>query len=406
MVGAGTVGASCAWFLQRRGAQVTLIDSQLPGQATSFGNAGCISKTSVFPFSQPGVIRKLPGWLLDPHGPVRIRWSQLPWVAPWLYRFWRAGSVRRVEEIVAALVALMEHTVRDFDDILAGTASEALRQARGMVLLYDRPGDFRADAWKYRERDRLGLSWRPLPREELAELEPCIRLGDGVALFEPLWQHVTDPGGLTRRFADAAVERGASWVQDRVRAVALRPSGVTVTIGGGQVLEAERLVLATGVWSNQLLGQFGLRAPLLAKRGYHTMFADPAIAVSRPVMSASRHVLLTPMTSGLRVSGTAEFARLDARPDYARARALVASARHFAPGLGGSGISEWMGQRPMLPDSLPVLGPVPRHPQILCAFGHGHYGLTQGPTTGRIIASLAFDEDPGIDLAPFAITRF
>jgi D-amino-acid dehydrogenase len=165
-------------------------------------------------------------------------------------------------------------------------------------------------------------------------------------------------------------------------------------------------VLATGAWSNQLLGQLGLRVPLLSKRGYHTMFARPAIEVSRPVMSASRHVLLTPMREGLRVSGTAEFARLDAPPDYARARALVASARHFAPGLGGSGVSEWMGQRPMMADSLPVLGPVPRHPQILCAFGHGHYGLTQGPTTGRIIAGLAFDEDPGIDLTPFAVTRF
>jgi D-amino-acid dehydrogenase len=237
-------------------------------------------------------------------------------------------------------------------------------------------------------------------------MEPCVRLGDGVAVFEPLWQHVTDPGGLTRRFADAAVERGATWVQDRVRAIAVRPSGVRVTTDGDRVLEAERLVLATGVWSNPLLGPFGLRVPLLPKRGYHTMFARPDIEVSRPVMSASRHVLLTPMRAGLRVSGTAEFARLDAPPDYVRARALVASARHFAPGLGGSGTSEWMGQRPMLPDSLPVLGPLPGHPQILCAFGHGHYGLTQGPTTGRIVACLAFGEDPGIDLAPFAVDRF
>lgn len=406
MVGAGTVGASCAWFLQRRGAQVTLIDSRAPGQGTSFGNAGCISRTSVFPFSHPGAIRKLPGWLLNPNGPVRIRWSQLPRVAPWLYRFWRAGSTRRVGEIVAAQVALMEHAVRDFDDILAGTGSEHLRVTRGSVLLYDRASDFQSDAWKYRERDRLGLAWRPLSREELAEMEPCIRLGDGVALFEPLWQHVTDPGGLTRRFADAAVERGATWVQDRVRAVAVRSFGVAVTTDSGHVLEAERLVLATGVWSNHLLSHIGLRVPLLPKRGYHTMFARPAIEVSRPVMSASRHVLLTPMNDGLRVSGTAEFARVDAPPDYARARALVASARHFAPGLGGSGISEWMGQRPMLPDSLPVLGPLPRHPQILCAFGHGHYGLTQGPTTGRIIASLVFGADPGIDLTPFAISRF
>jgi D-amino-acid dehydrogenase len=406
VVGAGTVGASCAWFLQRKGAQVTLIDSELPGQATSFGNAGCISKTSVFPFSAPGAMRKLPGWLLDPNGPVRIRWSQLPRVAPWLYRFWRAGSSRRVAEIVAAQVALMEHTVRDFDDILAGTGSEPFRVARGMVLLYESQRDFQADAWKFRERDRLGLTWRHLPREELAEMEPRIRPGDGVALFEPLWQHVTDPGALTRRFADAAVELGATWVRDRVSQVAARPSGVVALTASGRKLESDYLVLASGVWSNRLMTQLGTRVPVLPKRGYHTMFARPAIEISRPVMSASRHVLLTPMRDGLRVSGTAEFAGLDAPPDYALAQALVESARHFAPDLGGSGVSEWMGQRPMMPDSLPVLGPLPRAPQVLCAFGHGHYGLTQGPTTGRIIASLAFGEDPGIDLAPFSASRF
>lgn len=406
VVGAGTVGASCAWFLQRRGARVTLIDAELPGQTTSFGNAGCISKTSVFPFSYPGAIRRLPGWLLDPNGPVRIRWSQLPKVAPWLYRFWRAGSARRVAEIVAAQVTLMEHALRDFDDILAGAGGEPFRVARGMVLLYESQAAFQADAWKFRERDRLGLTWRHLPREELAEMEPGIRPGAGVALFEPLWQHVTDPGGLTRRFAEAAVELGAAWVRDRVSAVAARPSGIALTTEGGRELESEYLVVATGVWSNRLLGQFGVRVPLLPKRGYHTMFARPSMELSRPVMSASWHVLLTPMRAGLRVSGTGEFAGLDAPPDYARAKALVENARRFAPGLGGSGVSEWMGQRPMMPDSLPVLGPLPRCPQVLCAFGHGHYGLTQGPATGRIIASLVFGEDPGIDLAPFAAARF
>lgn len=406
VVGAGTVGSACAWFLQRRGAQVTLIDSELPGQSTSFGNAGCISKTSVFPFSVPGVMRKVPKWLVDPTGPLRIRWSQLPRVAPWLYRFWREGSAQRVQQIVAAQSALMEPVLRDFDDILKGTGSEYLREARGAILLYESEEAFVADAWKYRERDRLGLSWRRLAPEELLEMEPQVRLNGGVALLEPLWQHVTDPGGLTRRFADNAVERGAVWLQDRVKGVTEQDPGILVSTASGRRIETDCLVLATGVWSNQLLRQLGYRVPLVAKRGYHVMYAEPAIEVSRPIMSASRHVLLTPMRDGLRVAGTAEFAVIDAPPDYTRARALIDSARHFVPELGGSGISEWMGQRPMMPDSIPVLGPLPGNPRVLCAFGHGHYGLTQGPTTGRIISNLAFGEDPGIDLAPFAVTRF
>jgi D-amino-acid dehydrogenase len=406
VVGAGIVGSSCAWHLQRRGARVTLIDSELPGQSTSFGNAGCISKTSVFPFSYPGVIRKVPGWLLDPDGPVRIRWSQLPRVAPWLYRFWRAGSRQRVSEIVAAQLALMENVVRDYDEILAATGSEHLRQAKGLILLYDSEADLEADAWKYKERDRQGLTWRRLGREELAELEPRIRLDGGVALFEPLWQHLTDPGGLTGRLAEAAIGLGAEWIRDRVQVVTAREAGITVNTVSGRSIPADRLVLATGVWTNSLLSPLGFRVPLLPKRGYHTMFSRPAIEIQRPIMSASRHVLLTPMAGGLRVSGTAEFAGIDAAPDYARARSLVKAARHFVPDLDGDGVTEWMGQRPMMADSLPVLGPLPGRPHVVCAFGHGHYGLTQGPTTGKLVTRMVFGEDPGIDLAPFSIERF
>jgi D-amino-acid dehydrogenase len=245
-----------------------------------------------------------------------------------------------------------------------------------------------------------------MSRDELTEKEPQVRLGNGIALFEPLWQHVTDPGGLTSRFADAAIERGADWLRDRVRAVSVQSSGINLATVSGRTIHADRLVLAAGVWSNQLLGQLGFQVPLMPKRGYHTMLAGPAIDISHPIMSASRHVLLTPMRDGLRISGTAEFAALDAPPDFARARALMTSARGFVPALDGDGVSEWMGQRPMMPDSLPVLGPLPGLERIVCAFGHGHYGLTQGPTTGKLVARLVMGESPGIDLAPFSITRF
>jgi D-amino-acid dehydrogenase len=176
------------------------------------------------------------------------------------------------------------------------------------------------------------------------------------------------------------------WLQDRVQVLDSDTSGVTVKTVSGRAVRGDRAVLASGVWSNHLIEPLGFRVPLLPKRGYHTMFARPAIEVSRPVMSATRHVLLTPMAAGLRVSGT--------------------SARQFVPELGGEGISEWMGQRPMVADSLPVIGPLPGRENVVCAFGHGHYGLTQGPTTGKLVARLLFARDPGIDLTPYSIARF
>ena len=406
VIGAGIVGSSCAWYLARQGAQVTLIDSELPGQSTSFGNAGCISKSSIFPFSHPGAIRKVPGWLLDPHGPMRIRWSHFPSSLPWLYRFWRAGKAERVDEIVAAQLTLMNSVTEDYDFILAETRGESLRESRGMILLYDRQKDFAQDGWKYETRKNLGIPWQRLGRDELASLEPAIHLGDGIAVLEPDWQHLIDPGGATQWIADAAIERGASWLHDRVRTISASTDGVSLVTESGQSITGDRLIIAGGVWSNALIGQLGYKAPLISKRGYHHMIGKPNLEIHHPIMSASRHVLLTPMRDGLRVSGTAEFAGLDTRPDYRRAKSLLHNAQYYVPELGGEEITEWMGQRPMMPDSLPVLGPLPDYPNVLCAFGHGHYGLTQGPTTGRIISSLVFGEDPGLDLSPFSIMRF
>ncbi len=406
VIGAGIVGSSCAWHLVRKGARVTLIDSEQPHRGASYGNAGCICKSSVFPFSHPGAILKVPGWLLDPHGPMRIRWSHFLPSMPWLYHFWRAGKANRVKQIVAAQATLMDSVIDDYDDILAETGGEALRQSRGMILLYDTQKDFARDAWKYESRERLGFPWQRLTRAELASLEPCIDLGEGIAVFEPEWQHLIDPGAVTQLIADAAFERGASWLHDRVRTVSANAVGVSLVTESGRSLEADRLIIAGGVWSNALIGQLGYRVPLIAKRGYHSMIGKPNLDIRHPIMSASRHVLLTPMQDGLRVSGTAEFAGLDTRPDYRRAKSLMQNARYYMPDLGGEETTEWMGQRPMLPDSLPVLGPLPDQQNVLCAFGHGHYGLTQGPTTGRIISQLVFGEDPGIDLAPFSISRF
>lgn len=407
VVGAGIVGASCAWHLRRRGAEVTVIDPVLPGQSTSFGNAGCISTSSIAPFSHPGAIRAVPGWLLDPLGPMRIRWSHAPRLIPWFWRFWRAGSEQRVYEIAAAQKTLMASVTADYDEILRETGAESLRRSEGLILLYGNDAELAADQWHYDIRRKFDLPWQRLTAAELKDMEPDIRLGqEGIAILDPAWQHVLSPADVTRMIAENAFERGAQWLQDRVRKVGSSYAGVTVETVSGQQLKADYLVMANGVWVNELLSQLGHKVPMVAKRGYHSMLSSPNVNLSHPVMSVTEYVVITPMRDGLRVAGTAEFARIDASPDYRRAKALLKHSRRFLPDLAGGDVSEWMGQRPMMPDSMPVLGHLPGHNRVLCAFGHGHYGLTQGPTTGRIVASLAMGEAPHLDLTPFAADRF
>jgi D-amino-acid dehydrogenase len=394
----------------KEGHQVTLVDPVLPGQSTSFGNAGCISPNAVIPFSYPGVIRQVPGWLLDSKGPLFIRWAHLPAVLPWLWRFWRAGSMEQVEAIAEAQDRLMSTVRSDYDRILSETGSEWLREKNGLIMLYDSEARFEADAWQFELRKRLGQQWKRLSHDELRDLEPALAEGDAaarrVAVYDPVWAHLVDPAEVTRNIAEAAFAGGAHWLRDKVVSVSESGSGLQLRTAGGQSLDADHVVIAAGVWSGKLLAPLGVRVPLAAKRGYHTMVHQPSVEISHPIMSVSRLFMLTPMRLGLRLAGTAEFAAIDASPDYRRAKVLLEHARHYLPGLEGESYSEWMGQRPMMPDSKPVIGPIPGHDNIWCAFGHGHYGLTQGPTTARIIADLVAGREPHLDLAPFASDRF
>jgi D-amino-acid dehydrogenase len=407
VIGAGIVGSSCAWHLRQRGARVTLVDSKLPGQATSYGNAGCISPSSIYPFSYPGAIRQVPGWLLDPLGPMKIRWGDAPGLMPWFWRFWREGTKEQVQAISAAQHGLMQEVTADYDAILKATGSEHLRQSKGLILLYTDQAEFESDRWHYDIKDQFRLPWSRLSHAELHDLEPAVKVKpEAVVTMDHTWQHLVSPGDVTRRIAEAAMADGASWLQEAVTQVEAQQSGVKVTTSSGQMVAGDYLVLATGVWTNTLLRQFGFSAPLTAKRGYHTMLAGPNVRLSHPLMQIKEYIVMTPMRDGLRVAGTAEFAHIDAEPDYRRAKALVQHAQRFLPGLKGESFTEWMGQRPMLPDSIPVLCKLPGRERVLCAFGHGHYGITQGPTSGRVIADLVFGQAPHVDIKPFSITRF
>ncbi len=406
VIGAGTVGACCAWYLRRAGLDVTLIDSELPGQSTSFGNAACITPNYIYPFSHPGVSKDIPGWMMDSDGPLKIRWAHLPGLLPWFWKFWRAGTHAGVDRVATAQAQLMRHVTADFDEILDAIGAADLRRSKGVITLYDSPADFRKMEWAYELILEHGFDWQYLGPAELKIMVPELRFEGGVALFYPEWQHVLDPALVTERIADACFADGGTWLQDRVQAVEAEPNGVLLSTESGREVNADCLVVAAGAWSNQIARQLDGTVPLTPKRGYHAQIAEPGLKLDYPVHSGSRFVVMTPLLDGLRLAGTAEFAALDAPPDYRRARVLVDHARHYLPDLRVEGPSEWMGQRPMMADSLPVIGPSPKHANVYYAFGHGHYGLTQGPTTGKIITSLVLGEDSGFDLEPYRFDRF
>lgn len=406
VIGAGIIGSSCAWHLQRKGLQVTLIDHELPGQSCSFGNAACLSTSSVIPFSYPGMIRKVPAWILDPLGPMRIRPLDFPALIPWFWRFWRNSSMQTVEAIAAAQAQLMHAALTDYDEILEATDSSHLKYSKGAIHVYDTEKEYQQDKWQFDLRARLGFEAHRLGAADVKSLVPCLKLGEGVAIMMPDWHHLSDPAKVTARIAEHCISHGANWIQDKVSEITAVESTVSLTTESGRQIEADQLVVAAGAWSNRIAEQLDYKVPMIAKRGYHSMISNPGIELEYPIMSLSRVFVMTPQEQGLRIAGTAEFASLDAAPDYRRSKVLLKHASHYLDGLDTENVTEWMGHRPMMADSKPVISVSPQHCNVFYAFGHGHYGLTQGPTTGRIIADMVTGNEPSTDLTPFRFDRF
>jgi D-amino-acid dehydrogenase len=166
------------------------------------------------------------------------------------------------------------------------------------------------------------------------------------------------------------------------------------------------VVLTGGAWSRGLAAALGARVPLDTERGYHVMLPQPGVEPRSAMLFPALGFGATPMAEGFRIAGTVEFGGLEAAPDWRRADALVAHAQRLFPGLGTDGAQRWMGYRPSMPDSLPVIGRSPKHANAYFAFGHGHLGLTLAAVTGRLIADLVAGRSPSLDPSPYRIDRF
>jgi D-amino-acid dehydrogenase len=407
VVGAGIVGLAVAYHLHCDGFHVTVIDPDPAGDKASLGNAGGIAVTEVVPASMPGLMWKVPRWLLDPLGPLTIRPSYAPKLLPWLHAFLRAGKPSEVARIAAALAALNRRVYDDLLPMLATTGLSDELHRRGALTVYERQEAYRRDDAEWSLKRSHGIQTHFLSGAEVRALEPALSPAIACGVFTPQWSHVNDPKRLTDGMRKWLAAAGVTIHTGRVADIA-PPDGaqVTLRLDSGETPCFAGAVIATGAWSGVLAKRLGEPVQLESERGYNTTFANPGVALSREVIFAERKFVATPLTAGLRIGGAAEFGGLDAAPNYRRSDVLVRLAAMYLPALKAEGGARWAGHRPATPDSLPVIGPSTRHPGVFYAFGHGHLGLTQAATTGRLVSDLIGRRPSPIDLTPYSIARF
>jgi D-amino-acid dehydrogenase len=406
VIGAGVVGLACASYLQRQGERVTLIDPRAPGEYCSFGNAGCFSRSSCVPLGLPGTWKQVPGWLMDPAGPLHIPLRYVPRIAPWLWRFQRSTAIDRVNAIADALHALLTVTLDKWRPLADWAGVPELIVQDGYAFTYESAAGFEADALGREIRRRRGVAIEVLTDGAIREFDPALSPQLTHLVRLPEQGHCPNPLRLSRALAGRLRGGEARFTQAAATGFDVVDGRVARVVTDVDAVDTDFVVIAAGAHSNALSSQLGGNVPLETERGYHLMLESPSVQPRTPVASGEGKYFVTPMEDGLRIAGTVELAGLDAPPNYPRADALLHQAARLLPGLQSGSITRWMGHRPSLPDSLPVIGRSPHAANAYFAFGHGHVGLTAAAPTGAIIADLIAGRAPFMDIAPFAADRF
>ena len=403
VIGAGIIGASIATWLIEEGYEVTVFEREPDGLPASVGNAALIALPEIAPTASPGSLVAVPGWLLDPLGPLTIRWGDLPALTPWLLAFLASATPGHGVKARAALTGLMRTALQDHETIgrMAGIAGH-LRQT-GYISVHDSEasitGALREAALV---KAALGYDYERIAVDEARRLVPQLEGRFAGAVHQPVYWTVADPLTLLRTH-QAHIAGKARLVAAAVSRLVQGEAGIDVVLADGVTERFDKVVVAGGVWSRDLVRGLGLKLLLETERGYNTTYDNLDWNLAMPVGFADHGFIATPLVGGLRVGGAVELARPGTAPNYRRAKAMRAKMRRYVPSLPEGG-REWMGRRPSTPDSLPVISRHPGDARIVFAFGHGHLGLTLSAVTARLVAGLLGDGKP--DVAAFDIRRF
>ncbi|RCS23640.1 FAD-binding oxidoreductase [Phyllobacterium salinisoli] len=406
IIGAGIVGISIAAFLAEAGHQVLVIDRTGICEETSSGNAAALAFSDILPLASKGVLAKMPGWLLDPLGPLTIRPSYLPKLVPWLYRFWRASGASAQANSLRAQAMMMQLAETEMLSLMQRAGLSSMLREDGSLELYESEAELKAAQPGWDAREKVGIAYWHIRGRELAEYQPGLSPRFVVGSFVPDWKTVSDPKLLGQALWAYAERAGARFTKGDVKGLAASDGSSVIRLADGRALSAGKLIIAAGAWSHQLAQQCGDIIPLETERGYNTTLPAGSFDLRRQLIFSGHGFVMTPLESGIRVGGAVEFGGLRLPPKYARAEAMLKKAGTFLPGLQTGGGRQWMGYRPSLPDSLPAIGKAKDLPNVFYAFGHGHLGLTQSAATGRLIRDLVSGQTPAIDLTPFNPQRF
>ncbi|MEP3296128.1 NAD(P)/FAD-dependent oxidoreductase [Tateyamaria sp.] len=406
IIGAGVIGISVALEMQARGRQVHVIDAERVGAGASQGNAGAFAFSDVLPLATPRIMRHAPRWLLDPMGPLSVPPSYALRIAPWLWKFWRASRPSKFAQSVSAQSDLMALSQAALERQIKRVDGEHLMRREGQLQLYDTKRSFDGSLAEWDLRKSLGIAFDLIQSAgALADIQPGLATQFQYGVYTPDWMNTVNPKTWVAYLANSFVQGGGTISIGKAQKIAVDEVNVSVDTDT-KTIHAGQIVVAAGAHSHQLARTIGDIIPLETERGYNTTLPTGAFDLNTHLSFADHGFVVSKIDEGVRVGGSVELGGLTAPPNYKRATHLLNKAAKFLPTLDTNRGAQWMGFRPSLPDSLPVISRSNKSRNVIYAFGHGHLGLTQAAATAEIAADIANDTPTPVGIAPFAANRF
>lgn len=407
IIGGGIIGLSIAMSLQQTGKSVIVIDRDDKLINASRNNAGAFAFADILPLATPQIIKAAPKWLLDPAGPLYIHPAYVFSIFPWMFRFWRASLHDKFEQLLQAQASLMALSRDALERQVIELKAESLLHRKGQLRIYQHKKNFDRSAIFWNACSLHNVRYTLLnSAAEIAEIQPGLNSTYEHAGFTPDWINVTDPNSWLQHIQDLFIVRSGKWVDKKVDRIIPSQNDVSIKMEEHTV-NASFCVVAAGAWSSRLASDLGDKIPLDTERGYNVTLPNSDFDLKTHLTFAEHGFVVSTINKAIRVGGAVEFAGLRRPPNFNRASALLKKAENFMPGLlNGNGYDKWMGFRPSLPDSLPVIDYSTLSKRVLYAFGHGHLGLTQAAGTAELVRDLIIGQNPAINISAFSAKRF
>jgi len=404
VIGAGIIGICSAYFLQKSGFKVTLIDHNKPGTMTSYGHACTFADYACIPVNSPTIFKDLPSLLLKQNGPLAVDFKYILKNLPWALSFLKNCSKDKVEYIASSLANFLSHSRLSYDQLFEEVDVSQYINNNETLYLYKTEKEFQAAKYSIDLRIKNNVKIKKLNASEIHEIEPNIAQVYFCGLIFEGSRHTINPIKVSEKIFESFLQNGGSYINKKITLINNAVNGITIT-SENNTFDFDKIIISAGSWSKELALMIGDKFPLDTERGYHVLFDSEKKLINRPVGWSQSGFYLIQIEEGIRAAGTVEIAGLQKNPNPKRLKMIETEARRIIPALGKVK-STWLGFRPTLPDSLPVIGQSPKDNNVYYAFGHQHIGWTLGAVTGKAITELVNNRNPNFDLSSFNPNRF